>query len=114
MVCGAKRIRSLYVLLDGKQASRTLYATPLQGRASLDVAKGARHTAQGKKLIPDPRPLTPATFMARSRLGVTPCGADLPASAHSSRLQAALTAFLLRKEDRQIRGRSRWFGHHAG
>ncbi len=34
-ICETKRIRSHYLLLDGKQASRTLDATPLQGRASL-------------------------------------------------------------------------------
>ena len=33
VICETKRIRSNYVLLDVRQASRTLDATPLQGRA---------------------------------------------------------------------------------
>jgi hypothetical protein len=37
-----------------------------------NLGKGVRHKAQGKKLIPGPRPLTPAAFMARPRLGVAP------------------------------------------
>ena len=34
VICETKRIRSHYLLLDVRQASRTLDATPLQGRAS--------------------------------------------------------------------------------
>ena len=41
MVCGAKRIRSHYLLLDGRQASRTLEAISLQGRASPYTINGA-------------------------------------------------------------------------
>jgi len=55
VICETKRIRSHYLLLDVRQASRTLDATPLQGRAS-------------------PYTINAATM----RL----CGADRPASRH--------------------------------
>jgi hypothetical protein len=50
--------------------------------------RGGGRNAQRKNLIPDPRPLTPAASMARlcafADLSASG-GADLPASAHSSR-----------------------------
>ena len=46
--------------------------------------QGIRRKAQGKKLIPDPRPLTPATFIPRSRLGVTPLQTCPPPAGQTS------------------------------
>ena len=51
--------------------------------------QGIRRKAQGKKLIPDPRPLTPATFIPRSRLGVTPLQSRPPCQC--SRIAAGLS-----------------------
>ena len=68
MVCGAKRIRSLYLPWMTGVIPKLSTATPPKGMVSLATIYGAT-----------------------MRL----CRADLLASAHSSRLEAAPTAFLL-------------------
>ena len=57
VICETKRIRSRYLLLEAGQASPDFGGHP--------IVKGVRRRAQGNELIPDPRPLTPATFMTR-------------------------------------------------
>ncbi len=61
MVCETKCIWSHYLPRCSGKASRAFH---------LNVVRGLRRKAQGKKLIPDPRPLTPATFILRPRQGV--------------------------------------------
>ena len=47
-----------------RKAPPTLYHRSAPG-CSPDLGKGVSHKAQGKKLIPGPRPLTPAALMPR-------------------------------------------------
>ena len=78
MVCGAKRIRSLYLpWMTGVTRKLSTTTTP-KGLASLSAINGAT-----------------------MRL----CRTDLPASAHSSRLEAAPTAFLLTEPRARREGR---------
>ena len=100
MVCGAKRIRSLYLPWMTGVTPKLSTTTPPKGLASLSAINAAT-----------------------MRL----CRADLPASAHSSRLacpgpvtgkllpQRSLPESLqLGEKDGQIHGRSRWLVHNAG
>ena len=78
MVCGAKRIRSLYLPWMTGVTPKLSTTTPPRGLASLSTINAAT-----------------------MRL----CRADLPATAHSSRLGAAPTAFLLREPAARREGR---------
>jgi hypothetical protein len=78
MVCGVKRIPSLYLPSLTGRPSRLSTSTPPEDPASLSTINGAT-----------------------MRL----CKADLPASAHSSRLAVAPTAFLLTEPTGRAEGR---------
>ena len=78
MVCGAKRIRSLYLPRMTGVTPKLSTTTQPKGLASLSTINAAT-----------------------MRL----CREDLPASAHSSRLEAAPTAFLLTEPTARIEGR---------
>jgi len=78
MVCGAKRIRSLYLPWMTGVTPKLSTITPPKGLASLFTINAAT-----------------------MRL----CRADLPATAHSSRLEAAPTAFVLTEPTARREGR---------
>ena len=78
MVCGAKRIRSLYLPWMIGMPPKLSTTTPPKGLASLSTIHAAT-----------------------MRL----CRADLPASAHLSRLEAAPTALLLTEPTARREGR---------
>jgi len=88
MVCGAKRIRSIYLLSPTGVIPKLSTTTPPKGLASLSTINAA---------------ITPRrdAFTDLPASG----GADLPASAHSSRLEAAPTAFLFTGPTTQREGR---------
>jgi hypothetical protein len=93
-VCGAKRIRSLYLPSMTPVTPRLSTAAPPKGLTSLSVINAA---------------ITPwrDAFADLSASG----GADLPASAHLSRLEAAPMGAGV---DGNIRGRRRWLVYNAG
>ena len=100
MVCGAKRIRSLYLPWITGVTPKFSTTTPPEGLASLSTINGAT-----------------------MRL----CRVDLPAIAQSSRLacpglvtgkplpqRSSSQSPELREKDGHIRGRGRWLVHNAG
>jgi hypothetical protein len=78
MVCGAKRIRSLYLPWMTEVTPKLSTTTPPKGLVSLSASNGVT-----------------------MRL----CRADLPATAHLSRLQVAPTAFLVTEPTARREGR---------
>jgi hypothetical protein len=108
---GAKRIRSLYLPWMRGVTPKLSTTTPPKGLASLFTINSA---------------ITPWRD-AFADLSRNPSGADLPATAHSSRLACPGTAagkplpqrpssqsLPLGEKDGQIRDRSRWFVHNEG
>jgi hypothetical protein len=88
VVCGAKRIWSLYLPSMTRVTPKLSTATPPKGPASLSTISAATTPRRGAF----------ADLLASG-------GADLPASAHSSRLEAAPTVFLLTEPTARREGR---------
>ena len=98
VICETKRIRSHYRLLDVRQASRTLYPTPLRGRALQYTINDATMRLCG--LVRLRRGRSPC--LARSARGWKP----LPQGSSSPSREVG-------EKDGHIPDRSTWFVHNA-